>query len=856
MAQRTFVRDGVIYQDNGDGTATVVGYESQGTPLGAPDPTAPYQAPKAQADAARAQAEAARAMAEAPYAARLAEAETARAQAEAEKARTEANRDPNAQVLDRGKLGQFLALESQLERIKQLYQQGPGSTSGLAGVADYLPSDANAAFNSAGAGLSEVGLAAFRVPGVGSQSDAELRQFIMANTPSAGDRDAAILEKVGNLERRLAATKQAWGVDPSAPAAVLLEQLDRRAGSQDGPNAMTAIRMGGGAQAALPGRGDVGSQMITNPNDIPPELNQEIDQLRARLLSQGGGRLDPQAYAAESAKLAQKYGLVAEDPVAFAESLNQYLDAGGTTIPSGVIPAERLMSATETMKNNLVNNPVGGAIVGASNGIFAGSLDAIAPGEMAAMRDAQPIPMLGGEIGGAIGATVAGGRLAGLAASRVAPRLMQGSQFGRNVAADATYGAVYGQNTQGSPVTGAVIGGLGSAAGQGLNRGIGAAIGGVRRTPEAIALREAGVPISVARQIGGPAARAEDAIQSIPVVGDMSRARQMESFTGFNEAAMRQAGEPIGYAPTQIGAGGVEDFGNAVGNAYTNATRGVTARVDDQTFRDNADVMRAIGDLPGDYQAAARTIMERRIIPALESGNLTGEQFQQALRGIKQARANAGKNPSLAGFEQEFRDSLTGVEDMLTGTMTRGAGPEVAANLNAANAANRGFKTIEDAALNRAKVGTQTGETNVFTPAQLIAAARQSENRGFGNNPLMELGRQGQAVLPSSLPNSGTVDRTLAATGLLGAGGAIGGAAGYDPQNPVSGTAGGASGGLLGAAATGGLLALGGTRRGQDALETLLFQRPEAVRELADIVRRRGGLLGSAGGVMGQQYGY
>ena len=128
--------------------------------------------------------------------------------------------------LDRAKIGQFLALEKQLQSVEELYKAGPNKTKGMRGALDYLPSDANARFNSAGAGLSEVGLAAFRVPGIGAQSDAELKQFVKANTPAASDFDAAIEQKMANLRTRLEATKQAWGLDPKAPAEQLLKQSD------------------------------------------------------------------------------------------------------------------------------------------------------------------------------------------------------------------------------------------------------------------------------------------------------------------------------------------------------------------------------------------------------------------------------------------------------------------------------------------------------------------------------------------------------------------------------------------------------------------------------------------------------
>ncbi len=117
-----------------------------------------------------------------------------------------------AAPLDRQKLANIRAAQGQLDRIRHLYNKGPGRTKGLAGVFDLLPSSENAQFDTAGAGLGEVGLAAFRVPGVGAQSDTELRAFIDANRPSARDFDSRITEKVGNLQNRLDQTYQAYGM--------------------------------------------------------------------------------------------------------------------------------------------------------------------------------------------------------------------------------------------------------------------------------------------------------------------------------------------------------------------------------------------------------------------------------------------------------------------------------------------------------------------------------------------------------------------------------------------------------------------------------------------------------------------
>jgi hypothetical protein len=852
MAQQARDEAGNIWEidEQGNPVRLVQAAPQPNAPIAPPNPAQAFEAPKAQADAQRAQAEAALAAAQAPYAAHLAQAEAARALAEAEKARAEAARDPNAQVLDRGKIGQFLALEKQLGRIQELYEQGPGRTSGVGAIADYLPSDVNSAFDSAGAGLSEVGLAAFRVPGAGSQSDAELRQFIAANTPRASDRDSAIREKLANLQRRLEATKQAWGVDPQAPAADLLQRFGGAQPSDRQGSAMDVLRIGGdqGGGTAAP-RADVGSGQKINES-YPEAMVREHDAIVARLVSEGGGRLDPNAYAAERARLDAEFGYQG-DPTTYAgwaNSVNQYIDAGGRTIPSGIQPAERLMTARETMVNNLVNNPLTATGIGASNALAFGVPEMIAPDEFGALRDAQGVPMMLGEAGGAIAGTAALGGIGRFGASRLAPSLLQGGgrgQFARNVGTDALYGGIYGGTTQGDPLTGAALGTGGSVVGQGVGRTVANTVGGIPVSEATASLRQQGVPISVARQVG--LGRVEDAMQSLPLVGDVSRARQLESFEGFNRAAMEQAGRPIGFQPTQIGAGGVEDLRLAVEDAYGQAVQGVTAPLDRQFLRDMVPVRQMSRNLsPQNRAQLAETLQDAVQIPA-SARAITPEQFQDAISSLKALRSNAkGAMPNSANT---LRKSATQTINALEGAMMRAGGEPIVEGLRVANAANRGFKTIESAALDAAKVGTQTGAPNVFTPAQLIGAARAAEKRGYGQNPLMPLARQGQEVLPSTLPNSGTTDRAImtGTLGTLGLGGvgALGGAASADQPN-LGNAAEGAGSTVLTGAGILGALGLLGTRRGQAALERVLITRPQMAQQAGQAIRRRSGIFGSA----------
>jgi len=806
--------------------------------IGRPDPTLQYEAPKAALDIENTRSTIADRQADNEMARRnfdrqlnndaanraLAERRLALDEAAAERAAANAG----GKAPDPMKLAQFRALEQQIARVQELYDAGPGSTSGVAGIMDYLPGDANSAFDSAAAGLGEVGLAAFRVPGVGSQSDTELRQFVAANTPSASDRDAAIREKLGNLRRRLEATRTELGMD--APV------QDER------PNAMTRLRTDGGATEPL-SAADAGDDMRSVP--YPEQGQAEHDALVRNMLARNGNRLDPQEYAQVRAELDRKYG-VRSDPQAneaWAAGINDYIDNGGKTLPTGIQAGQEAMSAVDQARNAAATSPLGAGIIGAADALSLGSLQVMEPGKISALENKGGLTsagLLAGQIGGSIGATMGGAGLAAKGAAKLAPQILGGgkwAQFGRNLGTDVAYGAGYGANTEGDPLTGAALAGVGSAGGQAIGSTLGRAIGGLDLSKAAEGLAARGVPLTAGRRLGDFASRVEDKMASLPVVGDMVRRRSLDSMEGFNRAAFDEAGQPIDYKPSAIGDVGIEEFQNKVSEAYDNATAGSQVGFDAQFMNEFAQVGEIGQRLPSDLRRSLGEVLEARVQPLTDAGTMSGKDYQQAMRAMKATRANPPQR--FQGFEQDYRDAVSGAMGALEGAMRRGGGDNVIAGLDAANAANKGLKTLQSA-VERARNGTRSGEVGIFAPSQLSDAVAMSE-RKYGANALKGLAQDGQRVLPSTVPNSGTADR-LAQMALPGAGAAaLGGGVGF-----YSGGVEGAQTGTGTALALGALLALGGTKAGQKTLAAAINERPNALRQLGVGTRKRKGLFGAA----------
>lgn len=740
----------------------------------------------------------------------------------------------------RARAGQLRALREQLARVRELYSEGPGTTKGLAGLGDYLPTDANGRFNAAAAGLGEIALGAFRVPGVGSQSDAELRAFIEANRPSAGDRDTVIEEKLRNIENRLNSTLQESGIN-----------LDDRRDQQGGIGGVVGSgSSGGGDGGGTPNWSWAGSPRVNGPvgdaapagsttrnEAIPPQVQSAVD---AYLASVPRGQLDQQAFAGFLNSLYEANGLGRIEPGEYDAFVKGY-NTKGVGVDTRVRGREVPMSAMEQLRNSAVNNPVGGAVAGYLDTAGFGIPTALAGEQTDALARSQGLPYALGQIGGALTATSGLGAIGRNTVGRVAPRTLRGGSmgmFGRNLATDAAFGGIYGGTTEGDPLGGAGAAALGSVLGQAGGRAL-AGVAGGGGSAAARYLRGRNIPLTAGQALGGTGRignmvrGVEDQLAGMPVVGDMINARRLEGLRAYNENAF---GDVAGQQITGTGPDAVEQLRPIVGNMYDRATAGVTVPVSGQLTSDLAQA-RALGSsLPPDLADRFERAMANRVDPVISTGQVSGTDYQQMRRALNNYRAEAPR----AGFEQDYRDALGAVGSALDDNMRAGGGASVLRGLDEANDSYRRLKVLEDAVV-RARNGSRSGEADLFTPSQLNDAS-VANARKFGggqattDRPFYDLGAAGQSVLPSRIPDSGTAGRlsTLALPGILGGGGA-----GLDYATGTDDL--GKSGLALGA-----LLTLGGTRTGQRALTAAIMDRPDSLRTLGQWLGRRQGMLGAA----------
>ena len=734
-----------------------------------------------------------------------------------------------------GRISRLNQLIAQINRVQTLYDDSVGKTKGVQGLKDRLPTDANERFDTAGAALSQQGLAAFRIPGTGNVSDRDAIMFDRANLPTAATRDSRIEEQLRGLRSRVNEEYKSLGLSiPKWEGQVAQDERESWGGDRPEGNAwqQNHIISGGG-----PGAAAFGATEQSVPVD--PQYQAEL----TAFLGQWAANPDPQAYIAKRIELDQKYnyGSDQEAYATWANTASEALKQGGATIDP-IVPGMNVpMSAVDQLRNNAINNPVAAGAVGFGDMLGFGALSALAPEQMQAVSDAYPVSSTVGQMGGAIAGTALLGGAGGQTIGRLAPALLRGGKWGqaaRGVATDATYSGIYGNNTGADPLESAAFGTLGSVGGQVAGRSLGAIATGARMTPAAQYLASKNIPQTIGQKVGGFVKKAEDAMSSLPVVGDMVGSRMTDSFRGFNRAAFDDPSfARIGARTEQMGEEGAANLIEQTGDYYRSATAGVDVPLDDQFLRDIEAARRVADKLPQEARGAFQQAIDNVVNPITDAGNLTGEAFHGSIKNLK----GLGVPQAAQGFDDLYKGGLRQTRDALRGQVERGGGADVVEKLGYADEAYRNAKTLQDA-VKRARNGTRSGEIQTFAPSQLNDAGWATNNKYPGTRPFSALADAGQESLPSKLPDSGTgrrlIQAGLGATALGGAGAAD--FANGTGENPVD------SNYLRNTAIITALLTAGGTKTGQKALDTMVINRPELMRQAGQNITRRAGLFGSA----------
>lgn len=495
-------------------------------------------------------------------------------------------------------------------------------------------------------------------------------------------------------------------------------------------------------------------------------------------------------------------------------------------------------SAPGAMAANMANTFTAGTVEALAGDKGKGALDA-----MGAMHpDASVTGSLIGGVTGAAGLEAGLAARAPAAVAKYVPRV-----------ADALYGGVGGFNSApegqgaGRAVVGALAGTLGGAVGEKAMQGVGAAFRGVR-DPAVEYLQAAGVPLTVGQilarggWVGRGVKKVEDALTSVPFVGNLVEARRREGLQGFNRAAFDIGAQTAGGQVQDYGSAGIRQLEALKNQAYDRALAPVRIDANEPQFvSDLGDVVTAANAIPNvnGAQDAARLGLSSRFDGAIDptTGIMDGGGFQEVYRGL----ARTGRERANGDYGHEVGQVMRQGQDALVGALERQQPGAYPAFVDA-NTAHRRLNVLADA-VGKAK----NQEDEIFFPSQLNAADASSATKltgriasAGGERPFYDLANAGQAVLPSKLPDSGTATREAVIRGLTGVGllGATTGA-GYASGDAAAGTEAGVAATLA--------LALGGTKGGQALAAWVLTHRPDLAVRIGEGFQRHARIGGSVG---------
>lgn len=407
-----------------------------------------------------------------------------------------------------------------------------------------------------------------------------------------------------------------------------------------------------------------------------------------------------------------------------------------------------------------------------------------------------------------LGVKMAAGAGAGAAGSMLAP-VADGDDFASSKVQQAAIGGAFGG------LTPAAIAGLSRVVSPKASTDAGVAL-----------LKSEGVKPTVGQTLGGWAGRAEEKMQSMPIVGDAIAASRGRAVNQLNAAAINRATAPIGVKIDKIGQEGIKEAGDALSSAYDDVLTGLKAIKFDQQWQQDFGQLKALakglpGPARGAFTSKVKTLIEDRISPA---GGMTAQTMKQ-LDSELGTLARRYSSSSVAS-EQELGDAFLQAQALLREQVARNS-PQAAGRLKSINEGWANLVRVEAAGK------AAHNNDGVFSPAQLNMGIRQADKStrkravSRGDALMQDLGGAG-ARLGNKVPNSGTVDRLMLGGAGIGAGL-------YDPMIPIG----------LGAGAAAYTPAV------QALLRGLVSSRPAAAQPIAGVLNNAAPMLGSTGGLLG-----
>src|SRR5574343_1671189 len=285
--------------------------------------------------------------------------------------------------------------------------------------------------------------------------------------------------------------------------------------------------------------------------------------------------------------------------------------------------------------------------------------------------------------------------------------------------------------------------------------------------PDVKALQQAGVRPTIGQALGGHAARLEEKMQSLPIMGDAITAAHGRGVEQLNRAVLNRAIAPIGGKVTETGQEGLRQVRTQLSAAYDNLLPKMSVNTLDNSFVSNVANLRSmVSSLPAkeskQFDDLLMREIEGRIAP---NGVLSANNLKQAQAAIREKSITFSKSND--AYQSELGKAFRQLGDELK-TLVERSNPQYAKELNAIN---KGWSVYE-----RAKLASQYAGAEKFSPAQLQRAVKSQDitkgKRAFteGQAPMQDLSDAAVRVMKNRTPDSGTATRLMYGGGALASG--------------------------------------------------------------------------------------
>lgn len=278
--------------------------------------------------------------------------------------------------------------------------------------------------------------------------------------------------------------------------------------------------------------------------------------------------------------------------------------------------------------------------------------------------------------------------------------------------------------------------------------------------PEVEKLIGEGVSLTPGQVLGGRLRALEEKATSFPIIGDVIQKAKDKGVEQFNKAAYKRALDPIGgTVPEVAGRQGVNAVKNQISDAYDALLPKLTFVPDNGLSQNLATLDKTVRGLPkekaDEVANVVTSIIKDRMPPnGLVDGN-TFKVIETDLSKLAKKYAGATGTEGLVG--DAYAQSLKALRENLARS-----NPDYAEQLKKVNTAFANYAIIRQA-------GSMANTAEKFTPSQLANAVKkadQSAGKGAtatGKALMQDLTDAGQLVLPSTIPDSGTAGRMMAA---------------------------------------------------------------------------------------------